>query len=50
MAEVTLYNKSLPEGENVWAAPNEDVAAVMEKSGWSRDLPKKYQSDETKEA
>lgn len=47
---ITLYNKSLPEGENVWTAPDEGVASVLEKSGWTRELPKKYQTDETKEA
>ena len=46
---VTLYNRSLPEGQNVITVP-EISASVLEKSGWTQEVPKKYQDDEKKEA
>lgn len=52
MAEdgITLYHPKLPEGENVVTVPDENPASVLEKSGWKREVPKKYQDAETKEA
>lgn len=36
---IELYNSELPEGQNVWTAPTEEAASVLEKSGWSRTRP-----------
>lgn len=46
MAEVQLYH---PKTHETYVAPNEDVAAVLEKSGWTTDVPKSRQ-EEKKEA
>lgn len=48
MAEtITLYHPDLKETTR---ATTEAQASVLEKSGWQRDVPKKYQDDEKKEA
>jgi hypothetical protein len=45
--ENTLYH---PEFKETTEVPNEDSASVLEKSGWTKDVPKKVaaqaQSDE----
>jgi hypothetical protein len=48
MAEtITMYHSELKETTE---ARSENQARVLEKSGWSREVPKKYQDDEKKEA
>lgn len=39
--KVTLYHPALKKTVEV----SEGRAAVLEKSGWTRDVPKKYQDD-----
>lgn len=46
MADVTLYHPDLKETVVV----SERRARVMEKSGWTTEVPKKYQDDDKKEA
>lgn len=46
MAEVLLYH---PKTHETYTAPSESAAAVLEKSGWTKDVPKSRQ-DEKKEA
>lgn len=46
MATVQLYH---PKTHDTYTAPSESAAAVLEKSGWTRDVPKSRQ-DEKKEA
>ena len=47
MADVTMYHPDLKETVVV----SERRARVMEKSGWTKEVPKKYQdSDDQKEA
>jgi hypothetical protein len=41
-----LYHKDLPDGQNVIDVPDDEgTISVLEKSGWSTDVPKKHQSD-----
>ena len=46
MADVTMYHPDLKETVEV----SERRARVMEKSGWTKEVPKKYQDDDKKEA
>lgn len=48
MAEIIpMYHPDLKETTE---ARTEEQAQVFEQSGWTREVPKKYQTDETKEA
>ena len=47
MAEVLLYH---PKTHDTTVAPNEEVAEVLKKSGWTTEVPKSRQDDNKKEA
>ncbi len=44
---IALYHPDLKETTE---ALTEEQAAVFEQSGWTREVPRKYQTDEKKEA